>query len=108
MISELQSKIIGKSINQRTPNRVVHRRVDKVRDKRVFSIEGHYIDPVHCFFKIKAQGGTYIKELISGDDNRTQPSFTQIYGSAMECVELDVIEIEDQPHPSSKVPGNRR
>jgi tRNA pseudouridine synthase 10 len=90
----LKTKIEGKMIRQRTPERVSHRRVDKTREKQVFEITGKYIDPVHFFFKIKTQGGTYIKELISGDQGRTKPSFSEIFDFPLVCVELDVIEIE--------------
>lgn len=92
----IQEKIINKVIKQRTPNRVVHRRADKTRDKQVFAIEGKFLDPVHCWFEIKTQGGTYIKELISGDEGRTTPSFSAIFERPMTCVELDIIEVENK------------
>ncbi len=82
-------------INQRTPLRVVHRRSDKTRKKKIYSITGKYVDSRHGFFKINSQGGTYIKELIHGDDGRTNPSLSKIFGYSMLCVELDVVEIED-------------
>ncbi len=82
-------------INQRTPLRVVHRRADKTRKKKIYSITGKYVDSRHGFFKISSQGGTYIKELIHGDNGRTNPSLSKIYGYPMQCVELDVVEIEE-------------
>ncbi len=82
-------------INQRTPLRVVHRRSDKTRKKKIYSITGKYVDSRHGFFKINSQGGTYIKELIHGDNGRTIPSLSKIYGYPMLCVELDVIQIEE-------------
>ncbi len=82
-------------INQRTPLRVVHRRADKTRKKKIYSITGKYVDSRHGFFKISSQGGTYIKELIHGDNGRTNPSLSKIYGYPMVCVELDVVEIEE-------------
>jgi tRNA pseudouridine synthase 10 len=81
-------------INQRTPLRVVHRRADKTRKKKIHSITGKYVDSRHGFFKIKSQGGTYIKELIHGDNGRTNPSLSKIFGYPMLCIELDVVEIE--------------
>jgi len=95
-LKEIREKIINKVIKQRTPTRVVHRRADKTRDKQVFAIDGKYLDPVHCWFEIKTQGGTYIKELISGDEGRTKPSFSQIFGRPMTCVELDIIEVTEK------------
>ncbi|MHA1905460.1 MAG: hypothetical protein ACW977_16030 [Candidatus Thorarchaeota archaeon] len=43
------------------------------------------------FFKV--QGGTYVKELISGDDGRTTPSLSESLGVKCECIQLDVIAI---------------
>lgn len=42
---------------------------------------------------VKTQGGLYIKELISGDDNRTKPSVCDILGVKSICKQLDVIEV---------------
>ena len=93
-LEEAKRKLIGTTIFQRTPIRVVHRRADLVRKKKVFSIDGTFIDPVHCVLYITAQGGTYIKELISGDSNRTSPNFSEIFGISMKCVELDVLSVK--------------
>ncbi len=91
----LKNTLNGKKIKQRTPTRVVHRRTDKTREKKIYNIEGKYIDPCHILFKIQTQGGTYIKELISSDNFRTSPSFSQLFRISMKCVELDVVQIED-------------
>lgn len=84
----------NKKINQRTPHRVAHRRADKIRDKMIFKIEGKYIKSNLFEFLIETQGGTYIKELISGDDGRTSPSFSEILEIPLKCAELDVLKID--------------
>jgi len=63
-----------KLIEQRTPQRVVHRRADIIRKREVRNIEVKKLDDGCLELVIECQGGLYIKELISGDDNRTQPS----------------------------------
>ncbi len=83
----------NKEIHQRTPNRVSHRRSDKVRDKLIFKIEGKLIKPNIYEFIIETQGGTYIKELIGGDEGRTTPSFSEIFQIPLKCTELDVLEV---------------
>ncbi|MHA1766920.1 MAG: tRNA pseudouridine(54/55) synthase Pus10 [Promethearchaeota archaeon] len=93
---ETKKQLNNTIINQRTPLRVVHRRSDRTRKKKIFTIQGKYIDPKHGFFKISTQGGTYIKELIHGDNGRTNPSLSRIFGYPMICVELDVVEIEEK------------
>ena len=80
-------------LQQRTPLRVSHRRADKIREKKIFRVEGKFIKHDVSEFIIEAQGGTYIKELISGDNGRTTPSFSDIYGFSLECKKLDVLKI---------------
>ncbi|RLI48252.1 MAG: hypothetical protein DRO73_09860, partial [Candidatus Thorarchaeota archaeon] len=46
------------------------------------------------FFRV--QGGTYIKELISGDDGRTTPSVAELIGIPAVCVELNVVGIREK------------
>ncbi|MHA1729048.1 MAG: tRNA pseudouridine(54/55) synthase Pus10 [Promethearchaeota archaeon] len=93
-IKIVHERLNGKMLYQRTPTRVVHRRADLTRERKIYEIEGAWRDPFHLVFKIKAMGGTYIKELISGDSGRTVPSISGIFGIHMECIELDVLEIQ--------------
>ena len=46
-------------------------------------------------FLIKAEAGTYIKELISSDEKRTTPSFAEVLGFGAKCTKLNVSRIED-------------
>jgi len=75
---------------------VSHRRADKIRKKTIYHIEGKFIKPKVYEFIIESQGGTYIKELINGDNGRTTPSITEIFeifGFPLECKKLDVLKI---------------
>ena len=45
---------------------------------------------------VKAESGTYIKELITGDGGRTTPSLSEIAGGAIEVKQLDVIGLGDE------------
>jgi tRNA pseudouridine synthase 10 len=90
---ELKEIFENKEIHQRTPHRVSHRRSDKIREKEIYSIEGKIIKSNKFEFQIETQGGTYIKELINGDEGRTSPSFSEIFEMPLVCKELDVIEI---------------
>ena len=92
-INELKESFENKQIHQRTPYRVSHRRADKTREKYIFKIEGKWIKTNLFEFKIETQGGTYIKELINGDEGRTSPSFSEIFKIPLFCKELDVLEI---------------
>ena len=80
-------------IQQRTPIRVSHRRADKIREKDVKSIEAKLIDSNTFEMIIKTEGGLYIKELISSDEGRSNPSVSEVLGTQAICAELDVIEV---------------
>ena len=89
-LEKLQSLHI---IQQRTPIRVSHRRADKIREKEVKNIEANFIDSKTFEMIIKTEGGLYIKELISSDEGRSNPSVTEVLGTQAICAELDVIEV---------------
>ena len=80
-------------IQQRTPIRVSHRRADKIREKEVKNIESKFIDSKTFEMIIKTEGGLYIKELISSDEGRSNPSVSEVLGTQAICAELDVIEV---------------
>jgi len=87
--------IEGKTILQRTPSRVAHRRADLVRHRKIKEIKVVDAEGRRAVLEIKAEAGTYIKELVSGDNGRTEPSITGLV-SAAECKSLEVTKIEDE------------
>jgi len=93
LLKKLKAVYEKQKLQQRTPIRVSHRRADKIREKTIFRVEGKFIKPNISEFIVEAQGGTYIKELISGDNGRTTPSFSDVYGFSLECKKLDVLKI---------------
>jgi len=85
---------------QRTPRRVLHRRPDILRRRRVYAVKCRLLAPGVAECLVRAEGGLYIKELVSGDEGRTTPSFSEVAGVGAECVELDVIAVELEPEPN--------
>lgn len=81
-------------VEQRTPIRVLRRRADKIRRKRIYNIDTKIISNDVFEAIITCQGGLYIKEVVSGDGGRTKPSFTEILNKKATCLELDVIDVE--------------
>jgi len=79
-------------LQQSTPQRVVHRRADKVRERWI-DITAWERDGNDWLVSILSQHGTYIKEAISSDGGRTVPSLAGLLGGACTCVELDVLNI---------------
>lgn len=82
------------TVEQRTPIRVLRRRADKIRRKRIYSVNAKIISNDVFEAIITCQGGLYIKEVVSGDGGRTKPSFTEILNKKATCLELDVIDVE--------------
>ena len=83
-------------IHQRTPTRVLDRRVDIVRKKRIIAVDAKKIDDKHIRLFIKAESGTYIKEFINGDNGRTTPSISEMIGTRARCVELNVLKVHSE------------
>lgn len=83
-------------INQQTPLRVLRRRTDMVRVKHVLDLSYEVIDDKTFVMNIKTEGGLYIKELISGDEGRSQPNVSDILGVNAICEQLDVLEVSEK------------
>jgi tRNA pseudouridine synthase 10 len=86
----------GKRIGQLTPSRVAHRRANMVREKQIYNCKIETIDGAMAILTLEAESGTYIKELVSGDDGRTKPSISEMIGFPCKVEELDVIEIKGE------------
>ena len=87
--------LVGK-IRQQTPDRVLHRRTDKMRVKRVKSIKYKILGSKKMEIIIRGEAGLYIKELITGDNGRTRPSVSGALNNPAKVKELDVIKIHSR------------
>jgi tRNA pseudouridine synthase 10 len=91
---KIEEFFIDRDVYQETPNRVVHRRADKTRIRKVYKVR---TSKENCSsLEIYCDGGLYIKELISGDEERTNPSIAELLGKNIKCVLLNVISIEEK------------
>jgi tRNA pseudouridine synthase 10 len=81
------------TIHQRTPQRVAHRRADKIRERRTFGVEYRGEENGKIVVEITGEAGLYIKELISGDNGRTNPSLAGILGTSARVSSLDVVQV---------------
>lgn len=95
LLSTLPS-LRGVLISQRTPSRVSHRRADLVRTRRVLDVELVAHEGSRFTLRITAEAGTYIKELVSSDDGRTEPSLAGLLGVPVTVTALDVVDIDDR------------
>ena len=90
---EKLEELLGE-VEQDTPERVEHRRAQKTRVREVLEIDWEYQDENHFTLEVKAEAGTYIKELIHSDEGRTVPSVSGLLDTQAECIQLDVIGID--------------
>ncbi len=95
-LNEVVTSLAGKPISQLTPNRVAHRRANLDRRRTIRKIEVESVNGSEVVFVVEADSGTYIKELMHGDEGRTQPNVAALVGMPCEVLELDVIAIGDQ------------
>lgn len=92
--------IVGRrlEVTQRTPGRVAHRRADKDRVRWVEfqSLEPVEGEPNRLRARLTTQHGTYVKEVLSGEEGKTTPSLASLLGVSCHCLELDVLAILDE------------
>lgn len=89
---------------QRTPQRVAHRRVDLDRRRSLRILELRQIAPLLLELRVQCQHGTYVKEWISGDEGRTEPSLASLLAVPCLCAVLDVEEILTDDVPGPRLP----
>jgi len=94
MLANALNTLKGVTIQQRTPERVAHRRADKIRERKVLDIECIGEQDGQFILEILGEAGLYIKELISGDKGRTTPSLAEILQQAAHVTSLDVVHVE--------------
>jgi len=92
-IEKLEKALTDVTIRQRTPLRVSHRRSDKIREKHIYETKIKRLTKSSVEMRIKCQGGLYVKELITGDNGRTDPSVSKIINAIAEPIELDVLNV---------------
>lgn len=89
---KLLKQLTREPILQKTPLRVVHRRADKFRKRRVKGIS-YQVKGKKLTLKITTESGLYIKELINGDEGRTNPNVAELLENRVRKISLDVIKI---------------
>jgi len=82
-------------VTQHTPERVAHRRADKDRVRWVEFVALEVLEERLLEVRLRTQHGTYVKEVLSGEDGKTQPSLASLLGVGCRCRELDVLGILD-------------
>ncbi|MEM2935940.1 MAG: tRNA pseudouridine(54/55) synthase Pus10 [Candidatus Bathyarchaeia archaeon] len=89
----LEKNFSGAVIRQQTPLRVLHRRSDRVREKHIYETKTKRLASNRIEMRIRCQGGLYIKELVTGDEGRTEPSVASLISAKVKPLELDVLGV---------------
>ncbi len=91
-------ELLGQRITvaQRTPERVAHRRADKERERWIELLEIEEALDGLWRVLMRTEHGTYVKEVLSGESGKTDPSLALLLDRPCQCVELDVLAILDE------------
>ncbi len=97
-LSNAVASLVG-VIEQRTPRRVLHRRADLVRPRRLLDAKETFLSHDKAELVLHGEGGLYVKELVSGDCGRTVPNLSEQLGVPAMITELDVIDVSSDLFP---------
>jgi tRNA pseudouridine synthase 10 len=89
----IEEKLSGICIKQQTPLRVLHRRADLIREKYIYQVKVKKLSLKRALMEIRCQGGLYVKELVSGDEGRTNPNVSDLLNNRAKTLKLDVLNV---------------
>jgi tRNA pseudouridine synthase 10 len=89
----IEEKFSEVTIKQQTPQRVLHRRADLVRERYIYKVKVKKVSLKRALLEIRCQGGLYVKELVSGDEGRTVPNVSDLLGNPAKTLKLDVLNV---------------
>lgn len=82
-------------LHQKTPLRVLHRRSLLDRAKYIYNIKTIKLNAHYFVMSMVTSAGTYVKEFIHGDLNRTIPNIASILQCPTDILQLDVTWLFD-------------
>jgi len=92
-LHNLRKFFMNRTIKQLTPKRVLSRKKEVLRIKKVYEVDARLLHPNLIEFIIWCDSGLYVKELVHGDDGRTTPSFAEFLHKNLTVLFLDVLKI---------------
>ncbi len=95
-LKKVAESLQGTTINQQTPTRVAKRRAKKVRKRQIYRCNVLEVDEDRASIEIESESGTYIKELITGDNGKTQPNLSALLDLACSVDALDVKQVKGE------------
>ncbi len=98
-VKEALSLALARTIAQRTPTRVAHRRADRVRPRRIVAADLASWTEGRFTVVVRTEAGTYVKEWVEGDGGRTEPNLAGLLGVPLKVDALDVLQVHDSEVP---------
>jgi tRNA pseudouridine synthase 10 len=92
-LHKIEEQLSGACIKQQTPQRVLHRRADLIREKYIYQVKVKKVSLKRVLLEIRCQGGLYVKELVSGDEGRTVPNVSDLLNNRAKTLKLDVLNV---------------
>jgi tRNA pseudouridine synthase 10 len=92
-LERIEKTLSNATVRQQTPQRVLHRRANLVREKYIYKAKVKRLSHNRAEMQIRCQGGLYIKELVNGDEGRTEPSIASILDTKATPLQLDVLSV---------------
>lgn len=89
-------------IKQMTPLRVLHRRTLMIRDKVIHLTKIHWLNDSYGICFVLTSAGTYVKEFVHGDLNRTRPNVGSLLSGDADILQLDVLYLYDKYDEAAK------
>jgi len=93
-LTSLENYFNNRVIKQYTPKRILRRKRERLRTKKVYVVKTVLLDKQLFEALVYCDGGLYVKEIVHGDDGRTTPSFSEFLNKKLYPIELDVIGME--------------
>lgn len=91
----LEEYFKNRIVKQLTPIRVLRRKKERGRIRRVYDVKTIWLTPRIFEALVYCDGGLYVKELVHCDQGRTTPCFAGVLGRQVYPVELDVLNVEE-------------
>lgn len=89
LVREFSNRVV----RQRTPTRILKRRGDTTRLRKIYDVKVRLVCEYLIEMLIKCDDGLYVRELVHGDGGRTYPNMAGVLNSDLNILEVDVIDI---------------
>ena len=64
-----------------------------IRERYIYKFKVRKVSLKRALMEIHCQGGLYVKELVSGDEGRTNPNVSDLLENRAKTLKLDVLKV---------------